>query len=164
MTRDEIIKLAREACDPGKVDAWQNGFWVLTQEELERFAAAYAAAALTKTTSNAWQDAVQDRLVNVHGLTDENANDPRKAIADLIRIETQIALDPAVSSDAHALIAAGAAAERERIEAGRQPHIYSQPIYTNGCPVCGMGANGRATGVVCNRGDCPTRVTCTGAV
>jgi len=39
MTRDEIIKMAREACDPDKVDAWQNGFWTLTQEELERFAA-----------------------------------------------------------------------------------------------------------------------------
>jgi len=36
MTRDEIIKLAREACDPGTVDAWKNGFWTLTQEELER--------------------------------------------------------------------------------------------------------------------------------
>ena len=39
MTRDEIIEMAREACDPDKVDAWQNGFWTLTQEELERFAA-----------------------------------------------------------------------------------------------------------------------------
>lgn len=54
--------------------------------------------------------------------------------------------------------------ELERIEVERQQHIYSQPRYTNGCPVCGMGANGRATGVLCNRGDCPTRVTCTGAV
>jgi hypothetical protein len=34
--RDEIIKMAQEACDPDKVDAWKNGFWTLTQEELER--------------------------------------------------------------------------------------------------------------------------------
>ena len=54
--------------------------------------------------------------------------------------------------------------ELERIEAERQPPIYSQPPYTSGCPVCRMGANGTATAYVCNRGDCPTRVTCTGAV
>lgn len=44
MTRDDIIKLAREACDTDKVDAWHNGFWTVTQEELERFAALVAAA------------------------------------------------------------------------------------------------------------------------
>jgi hypothetical protein len=37
MNRDDIIRMAREACDKDKVDAWQNGFWVLTQEEVERF-------------------------------------------------------------------------------------------------------------------------------
>jgi hypothetical protein len=26
--------------------------------------------------------------------------------------------------------------------------------------VCGMGADGKAYGYVCNRSDCPTRVTC----
>jgi hypothetical protein len=44
MNREELIRIAREACDPDKVDAWQNGFWVLTQEELERFATLVAAA------------------------------------------------------------------------------------------------------------------------
>jgi hypothetical protein len=44
MTPDEIIKMAKEACDSDKVDAWHNGFWTLTQEELERFAALVAAA------------------------------------------------------------------------------------------------------------------------
>lgn len=43
MTPDEIIKMAKEACDSDKVDAWHNGFWTLTQEELERFAALVAA-------------------------------------------------------------------------------------------------------------------------
>lgn len=38
MKREDIIKLAREVCDKDKVDAWHNGFWTLTQEELERFA------------------------------------------------------------------------------------------------------------------------------
>ena len=38
MDKQDIIAWAREACDEDKVDAWQNGFWTLTQEELERFA------------------------------------------------------------------------------------------------------------------------------
>lgn len=44
MTRDDIIRMAREAGDADKVDAWHNGFWTLTQEELEKFAALVAAA------------------------------------------------------------------------------------------------------------------------
>jgi len=44
MTRDDIIRMARESCDRDKVDAWHNGFWVITQEELERFVALVAAA------------------------------------------------------------------------------------------------------------------------
>ena len=37
MNQEDIIRMAREACDIDKVDAWHNGFWTLTQEELERF-------------------------------------------------------------------------------------------------------------------------------
>ena len=44
MNREDIIRMAREACDTDKVDAWHNGFWTVTQEELERFAALVAAA------------------------------------------------------------------------------------------------------------------------
>lgn len=29
-----------------------------------------------------------------------------------------------------------------------------------GCRVCGIGANGEVIGYVCNRSDCPTRITC----
>lgn len=32
--------------------------------------------------------------------------------------------------------------------------------YPTGCKVCGIGKNGEAMGYVCNRSDCPTRVTC----
>ena len=39
MTTEDIIKMVRASSDPGKVDAWDNGFWILTQEEIERFAA-----------------------------------------------------------------------------------------------------------------------------
>lgn len=44
MTQDEIIKLMQQACDPDKKPAWHNGFWTITQQELERFAALVAAA------------------------------------------------------------------------------------------------------------------------
>ena len=44
MTRDDIISMATKACDPDTEPAWHNGFWTLTQEELERFAALVAAA------------------------------------------------------------------------------------------------------------------------
>lgn len=44
MTRDDIIKLMQQACDPDKKPAWHNGFWTITQEELERFADLIAAS------------------------------------------------------------------------------------------------------------------------
>ena len=54
--------------------------------------------------------------------------------------------------------------ELERVEVERQTRAYSQPIYTTGCPVCSIGSKPGVYGVVCARGDCPTRATCTGAV
>ena len=44
MTREDIIRMVREACDKDTVDAWHNDFWTITQEEIERFAALVAAA------------------------------------------------------------------------------------------------------------------------
>jgi hypothetical protein len=38
MTRDDIKNLMQQACDPDKKPAWHNGFWTITQLELERFA------------------------------------------------------------------------------------------------------------------------------
>ena len=38
MTREDVIRIARDACDKDKVNAWQNDFWTITQKELERFA------------------------------------------------------------------------------------------------------------------------------
>jgi hypothetical protein len=38
MTRDDIINLMQQACDPDKKPAWHNEFWTITQQELERFA------------------------------------------------------------------------------------------------------------------------------
>jgi len=41
-------------------------------------------------------------------------------------------------------------------------HDYQCTALVRRCPVCGMGAGGVAKGYVCQRGDCPTRVTCGG--
>lgn len=47
-------------------------------------------------------------------------------------------------------------------EAVRGEAPRSRPFHTfPGCRVCGIGADGKAMGYVCNRSDCPTRVTCT---
>ena len=56
-SRDDVIRMARKSCDTDKVDAWRGGFWVLTQEELERFAALAAAP----STSPDAQDAARYR-------------------------------------------------------------------------------------------------------
>jgi hypothetical protein len=32
-------------------------------------------------------------------------------------------------------------------------------VYNKGCKVCGIGADGSPMGYVCNRSDCPTRIT-----
>jgi DNA-binding protein YbaB len=44
MTREDIIRMAREVADKDKVDPYLNEFVVLTPEELERFAALAVAA------------------------------------------------------------------------------------------------------------------------
>lgn len=45
MTRDDIIRMAWQSfSDPAKEDAWRNGFWTVTQEELDDFASLVADA------------------------------------------------------------------------------------------------------------------------
>jgi hypothetical protein len=71
-----------------------------------------AVAALANAThvpeanaKNAWKEAVIEAcVVNCIGWDESN---PMKSVADLISWEVQIALDPAVSSDAQALIERG---------------------------------------------------------
>jgi len=57
MTRDDIIKLMQQACDPDKKPAWHNDFWTITQEELERFVNLVAAAKLEPLTDEEIGDA-----------------------------------------------------------------------------------------------------------
>jgi hypothetical protein len=45
MTREDIIRMAREATDEyAKENAWRKNFWRFSQEELQRFAALVAEA------------------------------------------------------------------------------------------------------------------------
>lgn len=38
MTEEKITSLMREALNANTSEAWVNGFWTITQDELERFA------------------------------------------------------------------------------------------------------------------------------
>lgn len=67
-----------------------------------------------------WRDAVENELIVAH-ILNESHDDPRKAVQDAISWNVQVALDPAVSSDAQALI------ERGRM-AGRVP-LTEQAIW-----------------------------------
>lgn len=40
------------------------------------------------------------------------------------------------------------------------PRTFKPIDINKGCPVCGIGADGKPYGYVCTRNDCPTRVTC----
>lgn len=57
-----------------------------------------------------WREAVLNELILAHIYTKEHDTNPRKAVQDAITWNCQVALDPAVSSDARKLIAQ----ERER--------------------------------------------------
>lgn len=56
-----------------------------------------------------WHEAVHAELVTTWTLSSENKDDPRKALQDIINWHVRVALDPAVSSDAQALIERGKA-------------------------------------------------------
>ncbi len=62
-----------------------------------------------------WKDALQEAGVIDWCLTKENEDDPCKLLADIVSYNVQIALDPAVSSDAQALIDKGKAESEEEI-------------------------------------------------
>lgn len=60
-----------------------------------------------------WKDAIVDAGVVNWTLSEENANDPRRAVGDLLTLQTQIALDPKVSQPADELHSRIAALEGE---------------------------------------------------
>lgn len=82
ISREQIIAWARAACDPDTVDPWHNGFWTVTQEELERFAALIEQAAIERCAK------VCDEKVNAEyatGKVDHNEMGWTQACAIAIR-------------------------------------------------------------------------------
>ncbi len=61
-----------------------------------------------------WKEAVINELIVAHIYQAKHDTDPRRAIQDAISWNTDIALDPQVSSDAQKLIDRGAEQERKR--------------------------------------------------
>ena len=107
MTRNDIIRMAREADIIDFRDADDDPHTAQMVEFLERFAALVAAS------EEKWKQAVIDELICCHIYNASHDNDPRKALHDAISWNVQVALDPDVSEDALALIGRGAAAARE---------------------------------------------------
>ena len=101
MTRDDVIRLAREA-----------GFtWEPINniaDPLERF-----ATLVLEADDGPWKTAVIDQLVIAHILTAEHESDPLKALQDLLAYHTDIAVDPRVSGAAATLVEQAKAEERE---------------------------------------------------
>ena len=101
MTRDDVIRVAREA-----------GFtWEPINniaDPLERF-----ATLVLEADDGPWKAAVIDQLVIAHILTAEHESDPLKAIQDLLAYHADIAVDPRVSGAAATLVEQAKAEERE---------------------------------------------------
>jgi hypothetical protein len=71
------------------------------------------------TAARTWKDAVIEKLAVTWAITSENENCPQKAVNDLVASEVAIALNPAVSSEAEALIERGRQELRAEVEALR---------------------------------------------
>ncbi len=86
-------------------------YWVPTQNpDFYRSRPNYEVRPLyTIPPSDEWGETVHDELVATWTLSSENKDDPRKALQDIINWHVRVALDPAVSSDAQALIERGKA-------------------------------------------------------
>jgi hypothetical protein len=107
----------------------------------------------------------------VESLRDENDED--QSVIAIWRGRTQRAEAERDEARAEALEQArlnGMGSEREarliaqvqeaRAELARLTTLPSPPLWGKGCPVCGLGAGGKVTGLVCVRGDCPTNAIC----
>jgi hypothetical protein len=103
MTRDDIIKMAREAGLTIRGHYDETGS---TPSELERFfAVAYAAGAAAEREK--WIKALDAEMVSCHLGVFNAGDDPRAALAKLLAWHQDVALDPAVSSGAQNLILKG---------------------------------------------------------
>ena len=89
MNREEIIRMAREACDQAPREDWNSTAWVFGDETLERFAALVAAAEREKVA--AWMiergyatghgDTTEDLLRELEWQIEERISNEREACA-----------------------------------------------------------------------------------
>lgn len=106
MTRDDVIRMAREA---GVVPASPYlGVRPAELDAIERF-----AALVLEADDGPWKAAVIDQLIIAHTLTAEHENDPLKATQDLLAYHAYIAVDPRFSGAAAKLVEQAKAEERE---------------------------------------------------
>lgn len=95
-----------------------------TRESSTAYAARFIRACAKHDTENPWKQAVIEKHVVNHTLKAEHETNPELAINDLLSYETQVQLDPAVSSAAAQLIADG------------KSHGYSRGL-TKASSICG---------------------------
>jgi len=114
------LREAAQAAPDAKVRAQHKEFarWFLELSDKSALASEYLAwlawkAALAHPPRNEWREAVHDELVTTWTFSAENKDDPRKALQDIINWHVSVSLDPAVSSDAQALIERGKAMRDE---------------------------------------------------
>ena len=114
------LREAAQAAPDAEVRAQHKEFarWFLELSDKSALASEYLAwlawkAALAHPPRNEWREAVHDELVTTWTLSAENKDDPRKALQDIINWHVSVSLDPAVSSDAQALIERGKAMRDE---------------------------------------------------
>ena len=110
------LREAAKAAPDAEVRAQHKEFarWFLELSDKSALASEYLAwlawkAALAHPPRDEWREAVHDELVTTWTLSAENKDDPRKALQDIINWHVRVSLDPAVSSDAQALIERGKA-------------------------------------------------------
>ena len=110
------LREAAQAAPDAEVRAQHKEFarWFLELSDKSALASEYLAwlawkAALAHPPRDEWREAVYDELVTTWTFSAENKDDPRKALQDIINWHVRVALDPAVSSDAQALIERGKA-------------------------------------------------------
>lgn len=129
MSNDLTQRLAKiwGALDP--VDEWREDISDAI-DALTAQAAEIEALAAPVQEPNPWREAVIDRLAVLWNLTQDNENDPHKALADIERMVEMMALDPCISSEAQALI------DRGRAEATPPRAARRMRSVTYVCPVC----------------------------
>ncbi|HJS04090.1 MAG TPA: hypothetical protein VJ832_11450 [Variovorax sp.] len=80
--------------------------------------------ACEREARDAWKDTVMDALVSSAAFRKEHENDPEKALTALVKMKTCMALDPAISIEAEALVQRG----RDEVN-GKSGITVSSPVH-----------------------------------